>query len=65
MALASRGAPRARGAGRVTNRIKGLPPGEYCFEVSANGWDPIDGLLEVSGKHPKAAKVELSLPLAQ
>jgi len=45
--------------------IEGLPPGEYCFEASADGWDPIEGLLEVSTKSPKGATIELSLPLAQ
>jgi hypothetical protein len=46
-------------------RINGLPPGEYCFEASAEGWDPVEGLLDVSAKHPKEATVELSLPLGQ
>jgi hypothetical protein len=45
--------------------LEGLPAGEYCFEASAEGWDPIEGLLYVSSRHPKAARIELSLPLAQ
>jgi hypothetical protein len=45
--------------------IEGLAPGEYCFEASADGWDPVEGLLEVSTKPPKGATIELSLPLAQ
>jgi hypothetical protein len=45
--------------------LEGLPAGEYCFEASAEGWDPIEGLLYVSSKYPKGARIELSLPLAQ
>ena len=45
--------------------LEGLPAGEYCFEASADGWDPIDGLLYVSSRHPKGARIELSLLLAQ
>lgn len=45
--------------------IEGLAPGEYCFEASADGWNPVEGLLEVSSKPPKGATIELSLPLAQ
>ena len=28
-------------------RIDEVPPGEYCFEASAEGWDPVEGLLAV------------------
>jgi len=45
--------------------IEGLPAGDYCFEASASGWDPLAGLLAVSDKHPKGATIELLLPLAQ
>lgn len=45
--------------------LEGLPAGEYCFEASAEGWDPIEGLVDLSSRHPKEARIELSLPLAQ
>jgi hypothetical protein len=46
-------------------RIPGMPAGEYCFEASAIGWDPVGGRLVVSSKSPKDATITLSLPLAQ
>ena len=46
-------------------RIDEVPPGEYCFEASAKGWDPVEGLLNVSSRNPKARTISLSLPLAQ
>jgi hypothetical protein len=45
--------------------IEGLAPGKYCFEASAAGWDPVEGLLEVSSTSPKEATIELTLPLAR
>jgi hypothetical protein len=45
-------------------RVSRVPAGTYCFEASANGWDPFGDLLEVSNKNPSEATISLSLPLA-
>jgi hypothetical protein len=54
----------ATAASDGTFRVNAVPVGNYCFEASANGWDPVGGLLEVSNKNPSEATISLSLPLA-
>ena len=56
---------RATAASDGTFRFDRLPTGDYCFEASADGWDPVVGLLEVSNKNSKEATISLSLPLAK
>jgi hypothetical protein len=55
----------ATAASDGTFLVNQVPAGHYCFEASANGWDPVGGLLEVSNKTPSEAAISLSLPLAQ
>jgi len=46
-------------------RMRGLQSGQYCFEASASGWDPVAGRIEVSPNSRKDARIRLSMPLAK
>jgi hypothetical protein len=50
---------RRDGAFRVPN----VPSGDYCFEASAVGWDPVFGRINVSRRNDRLARVSFSMPL--
>jgi hypothetical protein len=45
-------------------KLPELVSGRYCFSASAVGWDPIMGILIVTPKAPRAARIELTLPIS-
>jgi hypothetical protein len=54
---------------QVTSNEKGefsvpdLPPGEYCFRAMVKGWQTVTGLVTVSDKAPRNAKLSFEMPL--
>ncbi len=43
--------------------VPDLPEGEYCFRAVARGWQTITGMIILSSKAPRNAKLSFEMPL--
>jgi hypothetical protein len=43
--------------------VPDLPPGEYCFRAMVKGWQTVAGLVTVSEKAPRNAKLSFEMSL--
>lgn len=48
---------------RGSFKIPDLPPGEYCFKATANGWQSVMGVIVVARDADAASKITFEMPL--
>jgi hypothetical protein len=49
--------------GRGSFKVPDVPPGEYCFKASADGWRSIIGVIVVAREADSAARIRLQMLL--
>jgi hypothetical protein len=48
---------------RGSFKIPDLPPGEYCFKATANGWQSVIGVIVMARDADAASKITFEMPL--
>jgi len=54
---------QAKTDGRGAFKIPGVPPGEYCFKATADGWQSVVGVIVVTKEADPASRVSFEMLL--